>query len=160
MIAQCDSALRSFEHSFLDRDLKWNLVRASWIENYIDLIEGPKRKIIIENVINDYKNILPKLQDQPFQAIHGDINDHNILVDGYLNEQPRISGILDFGDMCLCPRVCDLAIAGAYIVLDHDQPEAELTTLIHGYNINSPFTSDELDLVWPLLRMMKLRKYY
>ena len=153
MIAQCDSALRSFEHSFLDRDLKWNLVEASWIENYVDLIEGPKRKIIIENVINDYKNILPKLQDQPFQAIHGDINDHNILVDGCLNEQPRISGILDFGDMCLCPRVCNLAIAGAYIVLDHEKPEAALTSLIHGYNINSPFKSDELDLIWPLLRM-------
>ena len=153
MIAQCDSALRSFEHSFLDRDLKWNLVEASWIENYIDLIEDPKRKIIIKNVTNDYKNILPKLQDQPFQAIHGDINDHNILVDGCLDEQPRISGILDFGDMCLCPRVCNLAIAGAYIVLDREQPEVALTSLIQGYNVKLKLTSDELDLIWPLLKM-------
>ena len=153
MIAKCDSALISFEHSFLDRDLKWNLIEAGWIEDYIDLIEDPSRKIIVNNVIKDYKNILPKLQAQPVQAIHGDINDHNILVDGCLNAQPSISGILDFGDMCLCPRVCNVAIAGAYIVLDHDQPEAALTSLIHGYNFNSPFTPDELDLIWPLLRM-------
>ena len=153
MIAKCDSALVSFEHSFLDRDLKWNLIEAGWIENHIDLIEDPSRKIIVENIIKDYKNILPKLQALPVQAIHGDLNDHNILVDGCLKEQPNISGILDFGDMCLSPRVCNVAIAGAYIVLDHDQPEAALTSLIHGYNINSPFTSDELDLIWPLLRM-------
>ena len=93
----------------------------------------------------DYKNILPKLQAQPVQPIHGDLNDHNILVDGCLKEQPNISGILDFGDMCLCPRVCNVAIAGAYIVLNHDQPEAALTTLIHGYHMNSPFSSDELE---------------
>ncbi len=84
MIAKCDSALVSFEHSFLDRGLKWNLIEAGWIEEYIDLIEDPSRKIIVENVIKDYKNILPKLQAQPAQAIHGDLNDHNILVDGCL----------------------------------------------------------------------------
>jgi hypothetical protein len=129
------------------------LIEAGWVEKHIDLIEDPSRKVIVQNIIKEYKNILPKLREQPFQAIHGDINDHNILVAGGLKDQPHISGILDFGDMCRCPRVCNLAIAAAYIVLEHDRPEAALNSLVCGYNDNSPLKADELDLIWPLLRM-------
>ncbi len=153
MIAKCDRSLESFEHGFLTRSLKWNLIEAGWVEKHIDLIEDPSRKVIVQNIIKEYKNILPKLREQPFQAIHGDINDHNILVAGGLKDQPYISGILDFGDMCHCPRVCNLAIAAAYVVLDHDQPEAALTSLVSAYNISSPLTVAEFDLIWPLLTM-------
>ena len=153
MIAKCDDALESFEHDFLNRSLKWNLIEACWVEKHIDLIEDLSRKTILQDIMEEYKNIVPKLRDQPFQAIHGDINDHNILVTGRLKDQPSISGLLDFGDMCRCPRVCNLAIAAAYIVLDHDRPEAALTSLIYGYNESSQLKADELDLIWPLLRM-------
>ncbi len=44
MIAKCDAALKSFEHKFLHRDLKWNLSEASWVEDHVDLIEDSSRK--------------------------------------------------------------------------------------------------------------------
>ena len=129
------------------------MIEAGWVEKHIDLIEDLSRKTILQDIMEEYKNIVPKLRDQPFQAIHGDINDHNILVTGGLKDKPSISGLLDFGDMCRCPRVCNLAIAAAYIVLDHGRPEAALTSLIHGYNESSQLKADELDLIWPLLKM-------
>ena len=153
MIAKCDAALKSFEHNFLQRDLKWNLSEASWVEAHVDLIEDSSRKCILENIIKDYKNILPLLKKQPFQPIHGDVNDHNTLVNASLNTKASISGILDLGDMCFAPRVCEVAIAGAYIVLDHEKPEVALATLIEGYNCILRFDTRELDLIWPLLRM-------
>ena len=153
MIAKCDAALKSFEHNFLQRDLKWNLSEASWVEAHVDLIEDSSRKCILENIIKDYKNILPMLKKQPFQPIHGDVNDHNTLVNSSLNTKASISGILDLGDMCFAPRVCEVAIAGAYIVLDHEKPEVALATLIEGYNSILRLDTRELDLIWPLLRM-------
>ena len=153
MIAKCDVALKSFEHEFLHRDLKWNLSDATWVEDHLDLIEDSSRKCILENIIKDYKSILPLLKKQPFQPIHGDINDHNTLVSSNLNIKARISGILDLGDMCFAPRVCEVAIAGAYIVLDHEKPEVALATLIEGYNSILQLDTRELDLIWPLLCM-------
>ena len=38
MIAKCDDSLESFEHDFLNRSLKWNLIEAGWVEKHIDLI--------------------------------------------------------------------------------------------------------------------------
>jgi len=44
---------------------------------------------------------------------HGDANDHNVLVrDG------RVVAILDLGDSVYTATVCDLAIRGAYAMLD------------------------------------------
>ena len=153
MIARFGVALKSFEHNFLIRDLKWNLSEANWVEEHVDSTEGSSRKKILKNIIKDYKDILPILKKQPFQPIHGDVNDHNTLVNACLKTKSSISGIVDLGDMCFAPRVCDVAIAGAYIVLDHEKPEAALATLIEGYNFILPFNTQELDLIWPLLRM-------
>ncbi|MGR3292362.1 MAG: aminotransferase class III-fold pyridoxal phosphate-dependent enzyme, partial [Paracoccaceae bacterium] len=62
-------------------------------------------------------------------------------------------GLIDLGDMCTNPRVCDLAITGAYMVLDHPTPEAALCALVAGYHSVYPLSTKEIDLLWPLLRM-------
>ena len=49
-------------------------------------------------------------------------------------------------------RICDLAIAGAYIVLDHENPEAALTALVSGFHQVYPLTPAEIDMIWVLLR--------
>ena len=54
------------------------------------------------------------------RAIHGDLNDHNILVGGGDDRrarEQRVTGIVDFGDMVHSYRVGDLAIAIAYAML-------------------------------------------
>ena len=61
MIAKCDRSLESFEHGFLTRSLKWNLIEASWVEKHIDLIEDLSRKTILQDIMEEYKNIVPKL---------------------------------------------------------------------------------------------------
>ena len=37
--------------------------------------------------------------------------------------------------MCAAPRICELAIAGAYVVLDHPKPEQALAALVRGYQL-------------------------
>ncbi|UWQ91464.1 aminotransferase class III-fold pyridoxal phosphate-dependent enzyme [Rhodobacteraceae bacterium M382] len=145
-------ALEDFDHKGLDRDFKWDLMNAGWIGEDLDVVVDPKRHAILEQIHTDFTALTSALARLPKQAIHNDANDYNILVTGTLNEPRTISGLIDLGDMCRAPRICDLAIAAAYIVLDHPAPEAALAALVAGYHSANSLTPNEVDLIWPLLR--------
>ena len=152
-VGAMDDAFARFSHAALDRDFKWNLTQAEWIANHLDVVDDPSRRALLDNILGRFSELKPRLMDLPFQAIHNDINDYNILVTGGLAEDPRIAGLIDFGDMCAAPRVCELAIAGAYCVLGQEDPETLLAALVEGYHAANPLTSAEVDLIWPLLEM-------
>lgn len=146
-------ALADFEHPALDRELKWNLTSAGWIEEYLDISFSGTRREILRAIITSYAEISNALGTLSHQAIHNDINDYNIIVNASSSTKPFVTGLIDFGDMCRAPRICDLAIAGAYIVLDHPHPERALTELVRGHHAINPVTEQEISLLWPLLRM-------
>ena len=153
VLGRTDKALENFAHPDLDRDFKWNLPQANWIEEKLDCIENPTRRTLLDEIIATFNNIAPNLSSLPIQAIHNDANDYNILAHGEIESAPTITGLIDFGDMCYGPRICDLAIAAAYLVFGAENPEKTLTALVAGYHKTNPLTAAELDLLWPLLRM-------
>ncbi|WP_171133077.1 MULTISPECIES: aminotransferase class III-fold pyridoxal phosphate-dependent enzyme [unclassified Ruegeria] len=154
VLGAMDRALEGFHHQWLHRDaFKWDLTQAGWIDSKLDRIADPARRILLREICEGFHAVSQRLADLPKQAIHNDANDYNILVEGELGEQHRISGLIDLGDMCAAPRVCELAIAGAYVVLDHPKPERALTALVKGYNAANRLRTEEVDLIWPLLRM-------
>jgi len=144
-------ALKGFEHPRLERNFKWDLMQAGWIAAELDCIQDPDRKRLIEEIHAEFSAVKAKLDALPKQAVHNDANDYNILVAGELGA-PAVSGLIDLGDMCSAPRICDLAIAAAYVVLDHPNPEAALTALVRGYHAANPLSAQEIDLLWPLVR--------
>ncbi|MEO3415173.1 aminotransferase class III-fold pyridoxal phosphate-dependent enzyme [Roseovarius sp. CAU 1744] len=152
-LGRMNKALAAFDHPGLQRDFKWNPMQAAWIIDQTTVIEDASRRALLERVIAGYRSVQPALERLPQQAIHNDVNDYNILVDGGLGAAPEITGIIDFGDMCAAPRICELAIAGAYLVLDHEAPEVMLEALVAGYHAVNPLTPAEVDLVWPLIEM-------
>ncbi len=152
-VGAMDRALVAFSHPGLARDFKWVLPQGDWIAAHIDVIADPARRRIINGILADFAAIKPQLEILPNVAIHNDVNDYNLLVSGGLQGAPALTGLIDFGDMCAAPRICDLAIAAAYIVLDHVQPEAMLEALVAGYHAVCPLAPDEIDLIWPLMRM-------
>ena len=150
---------KGFSHEGLYRtNFKWDLTQADWIAM------TSWRPFLIRQDVRAFNRSLTEIfqaiaeisgtfADLPKQAIHNDANDYNILVEGELSERRRISGLIDLGDMCAAPRICDLAIAGAYVVLDHPKPERALAALVKGYHAANRLRADEVDLIWPLLRM-------
>ncbi|MGB0847989.1 MAG: phosphotransferase, partial [Thiolinea sp.] len=152
-LGRVDQALADFSHPELQRDIKWNLMRGDWIKQHLSSISHPQQQDILRGIIHDFLSAKPLLEGLPQQAIHNDVNDYNIIIKGSLTAPPQISALIDLGDMCACPRICDLAIAAAYMVLDHPEPEAALAALVQGYHQQYPLTPAELDLLWPLLRM-------
>lgn len=153
LAARLDLALARFEGAATADAAKWDLTKAGWIGAHLDVLGNGARRRLIEDILADYEAALPSLRALPSQVIHNDLNDFNVLVVPGLAEPTRISGLIDFGDMAVGARVCELAIAGAYAILDHETPEAALAALVAGYHSASPLTAAETDLIWPLLRM-------
>ncbi|MDG1430531.1 MAG: aminotransferase class III-fold pyridoxal phosphate-dependent enzyme [Paracoccaceae bacterium] len=151
ILGRTNAALKTFNHPNLARDFKWNLTQADWIGPKLDCITDPARRSLLADVHSKFTLTKPFLDGLETQAIHNDANDYNILVDGPLGK-PQVSGLIDFGDMCMAPAICDLAIAAAYILLDHPKPEKALASLVSGFHATFPLTTAEIDIIWPLVR--------
>jgi len=152
-IAQLDRALSGFSHGGMKRDLKWDLLRADWIDAHHDQIADSSRRALVQRISERYAAQKPKLLNEPRFTIHNDLNDYNILVAHNSGYPPRITGLLDFGDIASGPVVVELAIAAAYIALDQDDPECAVAALVAGYNEVSALSGAQLDLIWPLAMM-------
>lgn len=153
VLGTVDKAWANFSHPMLERDFKWNLCMSDWIAQEIIVIKDPQKRVVIDDIIQQFASIKPRLLQLEKQAIHNDVNNYNLLVDGSLTQAPRISGLIDLGDMCANPRICNLAIAAAYMVLEQKNPEQVLEAIVAGYHSQYPLTTNELELLWPLLRM-------
>ena len=151
-LAQLHVALKDFTHPGLDRTFKWDLKAADWFEPFVPQIHDPARIATVSRVFADYKSSHQLfLKSLPQQAIHNDLNDHNILViiDG--GGTSRVTGLIDFGDILYGPILADVAIAGAYLVLNCDNPIERLARFLDGYQSVHPLTEAEIDAVWPLI---------
>ena len=154
VVGALDKAWQGFEHRALHRDFKWNLTAADWIDSEIAVLdEDLDKKGVIEAIIADFAAIKGPLMALNSQAIHNDINDYNIIVQGSLTQSARVTGLIDLGDMCSSPRICNLAICAAYVVLGQEEPEQALEQLVAAYHSVNPLRAEEIELLWPLLRM-------
>lgn len=151
-IGTMDKALAAFDHPELDRDIKWDLTKADWIASHIDLIDNDDRRKLISEIHAHFDaDLKPALAALPSVAIHNDVNDYNIMARSGQDQVAVISGLIDFGDMLRSPRICDLAIAGAYVVLDQPTPLQALAAMVSGYHRACPLTEQEVALVYPLV---------
>jgi ethanolamine-phosphate phospho-lyase len=79
-------------------------------------------------------------------VIHGDANDHNVIV-----EHEKVVGLIDFGDMIYSYTVGELAVAIAYIVLDKADPLACASDVVAGYLSEWSLNEDEVEALWSFI---------
>jgi 4-aminobutyrate aminotransferase-like enzyme/murein DD-endopeptidase MepM/ murein hydrolase activator NlpD len=88
----------------------------------------------------------------PHAVVHGDANDHNVLVERPPSDPPgpplRVTGIIDFGDLMEAPRVTEPAVAAAYALLGADDPLHAAAAVVSGYHEALPLANDELNVLW------------
>jgi 4-aminobutyrate aminotransferase-like enzyme/Ser/Thr protein kinase RdoA (MazF antagonist) len=135
LLARTDAKLATFDHLCAHRELKWDLKRASWIRDYLHLTPDPA---LIERVLA----MAPDLAGLRHSVIHGDANDHNVLVDG------DEVALIDFGDLHYSATVCELAIASAYVALNKTDPLGAISHLVAGYQALEPA---EIEALFPLI---------
>jgi Ser/Thr protein kinase RdoA (MazF antagonist) len=142
-MAKMDSALCRFTHPAMQRILQWDLRQAHMARENASLLSSDRRARV-ERIFLLWGEI--DWAALRHSVIHGDANDHNVLVDG-----ARVVGLLDFGDMVHTATVCDLAIALAYTMLNENEPLAVAAQVIGGYHRCHPLTDAEQRALFPLI---------
>jgi 4-aminobutyrate aminotransferase-like enzyme/Ser/Thr protein kinase RdoA (MazF antagonist) len=154
LLARVDRGLAQFAHPLLERPHKWNLCKSDWIEENLALIEGAERREIATRIFDNFKTQLaPRLAALPLTPIYNDGNDNNIFLTQDGDGAWRASGIIDFGDMILAPRICEPAIAMAYAMMGPGDAIARSAALAAGFHQVWPLTDEELGLLPALTRL-------
>ena len=99
---------------------------------------------------------MPRLPALRRAVIHGDANDHNILIDPGTSHDPggryiAVCGLLDFGDLVHSVLVAEPAVAASYLVPDNDDPITAVADLVAGFHHVVPLTEPELEVLWDLV---------
>jgi 4-aminobutyrate aminotransferase-like enzyme len=132
LLRRTDAKLATFDHLRSHKELKWDLKRASWIREYLHLTADP-------DLIKQILDSAPNLDSLPHSVIHGDANDHNVVVNG-----DEIT-LIDFGDLHYTATICELAIASAYIAINKADPLSAISHLVAGYE------PENIEVLFPLI---------
>jgi Ser/Thr protein kinase RdoA (MazF antagonist) len=146
-VARVDAALADFRHPAMARPLLWNLTSAPTVAQWCALVPEPKREVVASVFARFDAFVAPRLAALPHQVIHNDANELNILVD----DAGAVAGLIDFGDIVWSPRVCGVAVAGAYAMQGHDDPLRAVAPVVSGYQQVSPLGTGELEVLFDLM---------
>ena len=106
----------------------WDLKNAGRCVEYCQEIKDPHYRRIVKYFLQQYEQkVVSKFNQMKQGLIHGDANDHNILVSG-----DRVSGLIDFGDSTHSYLVNELAIAMTYVMMDSKEPIAPAKSIASG----------------------------
>jgi Ser/Thr protein kinase RdoA (MazF antagonist) len=143
MLGRLNRALADFDHPGAHRSLAWDLPRLP--ELRADATE-PLHLEVIDRFAQD---VSPALARLPHQVIHNDAHPGNLLVSA--DAPDRLAGILDWGDSVYSARVCDLAVALAYLVPDAPRPWPDVEAFTAGFESVVPLLDEERVLLPMLL---------
>jgi 4-aminobutyrate aminotransferase-like enzyme/Ser/Thr protein kinase RdoA (MazF antagonist) len=148
--ARLNVALRSFFHPAAGRELLWNLEHTSKLRPLLDAIDDAPRRGFVERVLDDFEErVAPRWPRLRAQVVHGDLTLGNVLLD----EQDRITGIIDFGDCAYTAQVADFAIALASLM--RGRPGEDVFRVariaVDGYASRLPFEDEELAVLGALV---------
>lgn len=145
-LAAFDQSLVGFDHPAAHLGGAWELPQAGRHRDKLDSIDDPVLRKRTAWAFDRWEEVQVTLTGLPKQVIHGDANKENILVKG-----DRVSGLVDFGDACFSPRICELAICLAYLMMDRDDPMAAAGSVIAGYNGMIELLDQEREVLFPLV---------
>ena len=143
MMAELDCALADFSHPAMQRSLPWDLKCANLALEHLPLLPAVQQQCV--------RQLMAPWQDIDWSGlrhgvIHGDANDHNVLV-----RSGAVAGVIDFGDSLHSAVVGDVAIAIAYAMLDQPQPLAAAAIILRAYHARFPLQRAEIDVVYALI---------
>ncbi|ADJ17121.1 aminotransferase [Halalkalicoccus jeotgali B3] len=143
-IARTGQALRGFFHPDAQYDILWDLRHASDFRSVLDTISDDRRRATAELVLDRFdERVAPEFETLRAQVVHNDLGPDNVLFD----DNDRVSGITDFGDLTYTALVCDLAVVLTNVMNRHDNPISAAQSVVKGYVSVTPLEEAELRLL-------------
>ena len=149
-LAQLDHALEPFPTMSENPFSLWDLQQAAALRDVQQYIDDPGIRSVVARTLDRFEaSVAPRLRKLPRQAIHGDANPENVIVDA---ASKRVSGFIDFDDAVFAPRVVDVAIAASYLRAEEPQPLRLITAFIGAYQSVQQLNPEEQELLLDLVR--------
>jgi 4-aminobutyrate aminotransferase-like enzyme/tRNA A-37 threonylcarbamoyl transferase component Bud32 len=144
--ARLTRAMRSFFHPSARRTMLWDVQHAHEVRPLCEAIADSAARQLVERALDQFAHVVqPRWLHLRSQVVHGDLTTDNALVD----DSGRITGIVDFGDMCFSALASDLVA-----VLDSlgsgrsgDELRRAGTLVIDGYQTEIPLEPLELEVL-------------
>jgi Ser/Thr protein kinase RdoA (MazF antagonist) len=146
-LAEFDLVMQDFDHPAAHRNHRWNLAEAGQHKAKMALIEDMDQRKLLAWAFDLWaSDARPKLPALPHQIIHGDAHGENVLVQG-----ERVSGLVDFGDCCFNPTVCELGVCLPYLMMRQDHPLQVAADVVAAYRQVKPLSKLERTVLYPLI---------
>lgn len=148
-LAKMDSQLIHLQNYVIEaRKHDWDLQHFQYFipQKTGNIKNQAERKLADYFIQQHHENVVPELGTLRKSVIHNDANDRNVLV-----QNNKISGIIDFGDMCYSPLIHELATGITYAVMEKGNPVEWAKFIISGYHEILPLQEKEIDLLYWLI---------
>lgn len=116
LTARISEILANFDHpAYTDHKTLWMLMSVPRVRQFTYALKSPLDRHLVHDVIASFeKEVLPLMLQLEHGIIHGDLNEHNIVVSP---DGEDIVAVIDFGDSHRTCRIFDLAIVLCYMIL-------------------------------------------
>ncbi|MCZ6687376.1 MAG: aminotransferase class III-fold pyridoxal phosphate-dependent enzyme [Gammaproteobacteria bacterium] len=151
VMGRLDRALSGFDDDRARRYLRWDVAQGKDLRAGSGPVKDPARRELSAKMLERSLTIVDRLQaDLRKSIIHGDANDHNLLIDA---EGKSITAIIDFGDLVESWRIVEASNAAAYLLLDSADPIKAAIEVLAGYHSEWPLNASETEAFLPLVEM-------
>ena len=147
-------ALSSFEHPAAHRAVIWDVRHVGYLPRLLTQMPGFALR---SRAVELFNRIVPAVDGRfPLlrrQVVHNDLNPRNILVDS--EDEARIIGIIDFGDLTHTALIADVAVAGAELIppdcADPATARDCVLDVARAYHERVPLLAPELEILAALV---------
>jgi len=147
-LGKLDLSLGKLQNDTLKaKETPWDL--RHFYKNYpllAHITDQNDRRLVDYFFLQYQEQIIPKQYQLRKQLIHNDANEWNVLI-----TDNKVTGLIDFGDMCYSWLINELAIAITYVMMHNNKPLEAAAEVIKGYNETLALTIDEIDLLYYLV---------
>ena len=148
VVGRIGLALRGFFHPAAGRTIWWDQQHLPELARRVSLTEAPERRELLGRVLERFnRRVVPALPTLRSQLIHNDVTLDNLLLD----DDQRVTGIIDFGDMAHTALVLDVPATLQSLVRDRTDLFEVTDAFLAGYASVLPLEAAEAELLGDLL---------
>ena len=153
LCGRMSQALASFKHPGLDRTLQWDPRHAGeLIAHLLTTLENLPHRAALEQVAVQVESRIQPLVDYlPWQAVHLDITDDNVVWQRDSQRHWQVEGVIDFGDLVHTWRIADLSVTCAALLHHAEGDPFAILPAIQACHVVTPLQREELQALWPLI---------
>jgi 4-aminobutyrate aminotransferase-like enzyme len=148
VVGRIGLALRGLFHPAAGRTIWWDQQHLPELARRVPLTESPERRELLGRVLERFhRRVVPALPRMRSQLIHNDVTLDNLLLD----DDQRVSGIIDFGDMAHTALILDVPATLQSLVRDRTDLYEVTDAFLAGYASVLPLEAAEAELLGDLL---------